>query len=378
MVAHCTGMVDMVALPVWVGVLVVYYGMDAQRAGLMVTLFLSGAVLASLLLAPRFARLRVRTIVPVAYALAATAFVGLAQTRALVPLACLHALAGFCAGAGLSMTHGTIACSVRPHRLFAVVNIALGVFAIAFLGSTPPLIAATGGATLFYLFAGLMSVAAVVTLLAFPLAARQVGPATPASVPSLTPAVWWAVLGVCAMAVVQAMAFSFLERAASDRGVGVQAITAVLVAIGFVNLFPAALAALVEKRLPARRTLAAGPMLQGTLVFTAMTAASFAVFSVAASLFVAVMIFTHTFAFGLIARLDPTGRALAATPAMLMAGAAMGPILGGTLVKLSGYPALGVAALVIDAVALFAFLRLPARTVAESVSRVDAKTVAPQ
>jgi hypothetical protein len=50
------------------------------------------------------------------------------------------------------------------------------------------------------------------------------------------------------------------------------------------------------------------------------------------------MIFTHTFAFGLLSRLEGTGRALAATPAMLMVGSAVGPLLGGTLVKFFGYP----------------------------------------
>ena len=62
---------------------------------------------------------------------------------------------------------------------------------------------------------------------------------------------------------------------------------------------------------------------------------------------------------GLLARLDPSGRAMAATPAMLMVGAAIGPILGGTLVKLFGYGSLGVAALVIAAVAVFCFSCIP-------------------
>ena len=56
-----------------------------------------------------------------------------------------------------------------------------------------------------------------------------------------------------------------------------------------------------------------------------------------------------------LARLDPTGRAVAATPAMLMVGAAIGPVLGGTLVKAYGYPALGTAALVVDLVAAILF-----------------------
>jgi hypothetical protein len=71
------------------------------------------------------------------------------------------------------------------------------------------------------------------------------------------------------------------------------------------------------------------------------------------------MIFTHTFGFGLLARLDPSGRALAATPAMLMFGAAIGPILGGTLVKAFGYGSIAIAAVLIDALAVWAFTRIP-------------------
>jgi predicted MFS family arabinose efflux permease len=73
-----------------------------------------------------------------------------------------------------------------------------------------------------------------------------------------------------------------------------------------------------------------------------------------------VMIFTHTFAFGLLAQLEPTGRVLAATPAMLMLGSALGPLLGGVLVKSFGYGTLGLAAAVFATVAVVCFSRLPA------------------
>ena len=77
---------------------------------------------------------------------------------------------------------------------------------------------------------------------------------------------------------------------------------------------------------------------------TLFMSASYLPYAVAASMFVAVILFAHPFGFGLLARLDPSGRILAATPAMMMTGAALGPVLGGTLVKLHGYPAVGVAA----------------------------------
>ena len=96
----------------------------------------------------------------------------------------------------------------------------------------------------------------------------------------------------------------------------------------------------------------AGPVVQALLALTISLSSGFAPYAAATAVFVAVMIFTHTFAFGLLARLDRSGRAVAATPAMLMVGAAIGPILGGTLVKSLGYGALGIAALLIDAVAL--------------------------
>jgi predicted MFS family arabinose efflux permease len=362
MAGHCAGMVDLVALPVWVGTLISVYRFDPQQAGLMATLFLAGAVLASLLLAPRFNRLNGRLVATLGFGAAAVGFAIASTTMDFATLVALHALAGIAAGAALSVTHGTIARSANPHRLFAIVGIALGVFAIAFLGATPQLVAAAGGPALFRVFAGVMAVGAMLALLAFPAPdAPDEGHTRGAPTGPLPGAVWFGVAGVACMGLVQSMTFSFLERVGSDRGFGLPAVTGVLIALGIVNLFPSALAALLEKRWSARRVLLVGPVLQALLVVVIMNSPTFAPYAAAAAVFAAVMIFTHTFGFGVLARLDPSGRALAATPAMLMFGAAIGPILGGTLVKALGYGSLGVAALAIDAVAVFAFARIPQR-----------------
>ena len=105
----------------------------------------------------------------------------------------------------------------------------------------------------------------------------------------------------------------------------------------------------------------AGPVVQALVALAIAFSSSFLGFAIPTAFFAAVMIFTHTFGFGLLSKLDPTSRALAATPAMLMIGAAIGPILGGTLVQAFGYGALGVAAVVIAAVAftLFSQVRAP-------------------
>jgi predicted MFS family arabinose efflux permease len=373
MVAHCAGMVDLVALPVWVGTLMQHRKLDPQQAGGLVTLFLAGAVLASLVLAPRLARLPVRGLAASGFALAAACFAMLIGDRSYAAMAALHGVAGLAAGASLSVTHGTIARSANPHRLFALVGMALGVFAVIFLGAASKLVQTTGGSqVMFGMFTGVMAVAAVVAMAAFPRPDGAAGPQDAPALGRIPRTVWYGVAGISAMALVQSMTFSFLERVGRFRGFEADAITAVLVVLGLVNLLPAVLAALLEKRWPAHRVLLAGPAVQALLCVAIMSSAAFGPYAAAASVFAAVMIFTHTFAFGLLARLDPSGRALAATPAMLMAGAAVGPILGGTLVKAFGYEAIGVAAAVIAVAAVLCFLQLRPRAAAAAAAGASA------
>ena len=104
--------------------------------------------------------------------------------------------------------------------------------------------------------------------------------------------------------------------------------------------------------------LFAGPALQALVIVALSFGTGFAAFAAPAMLLAGVMIFTHTFAFGVLSRLDPSSRALAGTPAMLMIGAMIGPILGGVLVQAFGYPALGVAAVALSACAIGLFAKL--------------------
>ena len=58
MLGHIAGMIDLVALPVWVGTtLIGQYHFSAALAGAMVTAYLIAVVAGSLVFAPRFHRL---------------------------------------------------------------------------------------------------------------------------------------------------------------------------------------------------------------------------------------------------------------------------------------------------------------------------------
>lgn len=363
MVGHCAGMVDLVALPVWVGTLIALYRFDPQMSGMLVTLFLLGAFTASVSLAPNFNAIRPKTVAVFGFGIASVAFGAASASQSFMALAVAHLMAGIFAGIALSVTHGTIARSANPHRQFALVGLALGVFGIVFLGSVPALIAMGGRSMLFLSFALVMGVATIVSLWAFPTQMAQTSNEALAPFNStirLVPRVWFGIIGIACMGLVQSMTFSFMERVGSDHGFSASAIAGVLIALGFVNLIPAPLAAFLERRIPPRAVLLGGPAVQFALVAMIMLSTRFESYALAASVFVAVMVFTHTFAFGAIAKLDPSGRALAGTPAMIMIGASIGPILGGSLVKFHGYQGIPVAAFFIALVSIGAFLKMTA------------------
>lgn len=352
MISHFAGMIDLVALPVWVGALVQHYGFDLEHAGMTVTAFLVGVVIASVTVAPLFNRLPRTACAVVGYALAALAFFAASHTRDFGILAMLHLLGGLAVGTGLSIAHGTIGRSATPHKLFAIVGAALGVGAVIFYGAVPPAIAAKGGHVLFQVFAGLMALAALAAL-GFP----RVATPSSARVDSkpLPPAAWFAMFGIACMTLNQALTYSMLDRIGIMRGFSQEQVNQVLLVCGLINLLPAGLAGLLEKRLPATRVALIAAPLQAALAVTITLSTGYLQYAAAAVVYPAVMIFTHTFLFGLIARLDASGRALASTPAMLMIGSAIGPALAGAVAMRAGFAGQAALAVTVGVVATLLF-----------------------
>lgn len=359
MVAHCAGMLDLVALPVWVGTLVAQYHFDPQQAGGMATLFLIGASLASVIFAPRFTRHNAKRMAVAGFALAALAFALASRSARFEVLAVIHLLGGMAAGTALSFTHGTIGHTANPHRVFAVVGMAIGIFGVIFLGGTPGVVAQFGGSALFIVFAGVMATAALAGAAFFPRPTRHIAAddaeKTNAHLAPLGRAVWCGVFGVAMLAMTQAMTLSFYERIGMARGFSRDSVTMALVIYGVVTLFPAPLAGLLEKKIPAPLVISIVPAFQALFALIVTHTGSYPWFAMAGSMMAFTILFCHTYAFGLLARLDPSGRAVAGTPAMLMVGAAVAPFLGGTLVKFIGFEAIGYAAVVLVALELVLF-----------------------
>ena len=343
MVAHCAGMLDLVALPIWVGTLIAHYHFDPQQAGGLATLFLIGAAGASLFFAPRFNRIHAKWAAIIGFALAAIAFMISSVNTSFQVLAVLHFFGGIAAGTALSVAHGTMGKARNPHRVFGIAGLAIGIFGVVFLGGTPGLIEKFGGSTMFVVMAGVMLIATLTSLLFFPKAEDTVATAQlkTAKLPPLGAPVWFCIVGVALLAMTQAMTLSFYERIGLERGFSREMVTMALVIYGIVTIFPAPLAALLEKKVSVTLIIAFGPIFQAIFSLMATHTHSYSVFAFAGPMMAFTILFVHTFAFGLLARLDPTGRAVAATPAMLMVGAAIGPFISGTLVKFIGFEAIG-------------------------------------
>src|SRR5450830_1835777 len=116
--AHVAGMVDMVALPLWIGALMQYYQFSAPQAGGTVSLFLLAVVLVSSVLAPHFSCLPHRLMAAGGFTVTACAFL-LAYFQQSSPehwgwLVALHGLAGAGIGCSLSVTHGAIGRNSNP------------------------------------------------------------------------------------------------------------------------------------------------------------------------------------------------------------------------------------------------------------------------
>lgn len=137
------------------------------------------------------------------------------------------------------------------------------------------------------------------------------------------------------------MVFPFVERLGIDRGYPAATIAAELVAIGFANLLPSPLAALLEKRLRPERAIVGGTVFPLVLGLLLTQVPRLEVYAFVVAILTTPLLFMHAFLFGLMARLDPSGRAVATTPAILMVGSAIGPALGGTLLVAVGYSGLG-------------------------------------
>jgi len=308
------------------------------------TVYTAGIFLTSITLAPRFTQLPQRLIAIAGFFLGALAFVVIILLDGFAALVPAHFVAGIGAGSALSMVHGTISRSARPHRLFAIANLGVALFSIAFFIGVPAALPRDPNAV-FFVLGGLLALAGIAAAVAFP-STFAAGPTSPAAAAGagVSPyklAVVLAFTGVALMSIGQSNIYPFVERIGAWREFSPQSIANMLAISGILNLLAPIVAAVLENIVPRVATICVALLIHAVFTITASSSATFTPYAVAGSLLIFMTLFSHTFMFGLIAKIDPSGRTASSTPAMITLGAMMGPALGGAMAQFVGFYAIG-------------------------------------
>lgn len=373
LLCNVAGLLDLVILPLWVGGLIGTYKLAPQMAGGLVTLYLVGVLISNAVLAFRFDRVPLRTVAATGFLVPAVAFVLMTRisdtvgSSGVALIAILNFVGGLGAGAGMAIVHGMIGRSSNPHRLFAFANFGLTIFGVVFFLVTPPMMVTMGVNAVFLNVGILIAIAFFAVLLAFPKlpSGGKHHPEAGGGMPRLAVAST-ATLAICFAGIVflqigNAVTLSFVERVGNFRGFDSAAIGLMLSVGGLVVILAPIAAAILQKKLNPVWVVILGMMVHAALSATLSNASSFLPYAIAYASVVTTVVFTHTFAFGLLARIDPSARMNALTPTMMMSGSAIGPFLGGTVVQFLGFPQVGIVAAICAMIGALCYLAVVVR-----------------
>jgi predicted MFS family arabinose efflux permease len=351
-VVSTCGWLTLILLPYEVSTLSVGYHVGAAAAG-----WITGAELLALACAASclgqtiaFRDKRRLTILGGVIALAAT--VGCLLTDHIVLIVALRLLFGVGTGMIAAATNALPALYHAPKRLFAYMQLALGlVFGVA-LFAVGAVESFAGRDAVFFVELGLLLTLGPVSLLLPPGVVSQL-PSSSARITSRPPegvASSLAALGL--MWVSQAALWAFAAQAGAAAGIEPDSLVRWLGIAGFTApIGGAAAAALGERR------GYAAPLVLGYAVQILVALAMYCSFSrgfYIAGAFVNNMTttFTTPYLMGMLATLDRTGRAAALGSGAVNFGCAVGPALGATLVSAQSVAPIGIASTIIFSVSL--------------------------
>ncbi|MBB4403173.1 MULTISPECIES: MFS transporter [Rhizobium/Agrobacterium group] len=357
------GMLDLVILPLWVGGLIRTYSFDPQVAGGLVTLYLAGMVIANVSAGFLFHRLPARPVVTTGFLIAASCFFLMLKTdlgggySLALRLGALNLIGGLGAGVALAVAHGTMSLGHNPHRLFAVANLGPCIFAVLFFALTPPMMNTMGVGAVFVNAGAIILIAGVLSLFAFPSIPRNNSPKEVSERATGTPTAILILcfLGLLSMFLANSTILSFVERIGNAEGFESAAIGTGLMIGGIIPLLSPIAAGFLQNHLAATWTVVFGLLAHGAFAIVQSHPANFLVFTLANALITSTTVFTIIFAFGLLAKLDPSGRMNALTASMTMTGSALGPIYGGTIAKYAGFSAVGFGAAALAVIGALCF-----------------------
>ena len=338
------------ALPIWLTAAAERFHLTAQQSGLLASLELACVALASIIAATRSHASRIPLALAIALSMAGNLASFLVTSAA--SLTAARVVVGLAYGITLAEIMRRAAQMADPHRVFAMQQLGLVVFAAIFFTTTPMLMTALGPSAsfLYNMAVGALALLSLVWLPSSSSVSVASGVVSQAGKSSM--AVGMTFLAITLSFATQASLWANIAVAAKGAGLRLETLSQIL-AVGAVLNFLAPLAAV---RLAVSWGRAA-PLVLGYLglALSVLTIALplgplwFAAGAIGLNLF---LLFLGPFLLGTLAGLDASGKGAAAGTAFFTIGAAIGPAVGGLVIGNAGFPTLGVIGAIAAACAL--------------------------
>ena len=253
-------------------------------------------------------------------------------------LMAVRVLAGVAAGMVVSVVMFLAGRSDRPNVLFGALNSSVGVLGILLSSVLPRLVADYDitGAYSVYITLSVISLAFV------PMLAGRSEPVVPQAgdAPKVALGLWLLVplLGVGVVFFGHSMLAFFIYLIGVGTGVPIGTLTMVFIAISAVSVVLPILSGIYGVRLPALLVVGAVLAVLGLSANVMANAHALPMFIIGCALYATLPTAMMPVLLTAFAKRDPMGRMTAANSAFVTFGGAIGPLVGGRIVDMGGYP----------------------------------------
>ncbi len=359
MIGSSSGYLGLTVLPLWAGAVVVDYGVSVQAVGLIGSLQLAAAAIASLWASKAIASYDLKGMAVFAAVIIVIANILCIATESLVILCIGRAFSGLGEGLLLSVMNTWITAKRDPDKLFAGTQITLGIISIFIFFGVPKLMVTYGAAGVFGSLAFVASLAVVLLLVAMPKGGQQVSEQTASSTKRISLAGYAGLLVVgCMFAGIQGV-WLYLERMGNVIGLETTSIGNILALGALLAMVGPTILHRVGNRFGRLVPIVTGLglIMMATLLVT--SGQSQTAYAVGAASIQTIVLFNIAAFMGLLAYLDNSGRTAAAGPAFINIGSAIGPAVASLILGLGGYQMVGMYAVgLFICAAIFAYIAL--------------------
>jgi len=334
----CAAYSGLFAMPLWIGGLTDDLQTSSAVPGYMGSVQLTCSMLASLWVAARVELLNQRSIAGAAVALIFIANAACAALPGIELLFLARAVSGVGEGLLLASLNAAISRSTHPDRYFALSQTTIALFGIGLFLLGPAAMAEYGTAAVFAMIAA-VALASAAGVIALPDQRDQaaIGVAR----------VRWSEMSITALLALAVLfigcqgAWAYMERFGAEHQLSIEQIGRFLVAGQLVGLLGPLASNRFSQWQGRRAAIVVGLAISAAATLLASQPGPIWAFAAGAASYQFGTLFIVTSYFGYLAAIDRSGKHVAAGPALINLGSALGPASMAIAASIAGYAAIG-------------------------------------